>query len=438
MSEQTRESAPAPLSLPENPNLEWLRKQAKRRLQKLRNINPKSQLAEAQFELAKEYGFPSWRALKAHVDSLTIDGKLVEAARKGDFTTLALLLDKYPERLYLRIPPYEWTLLHAAAHKGQLAAVDLLLKRGLDVNTREKGDNTHAMHWAAAAAHLDVVRRLAEAGGDVIGHGDDHELEVIGWAIGWDGCDDEAHREVANFLIGRGASHHIFSAIAANLPDEVRRIVAQDASALMRRMSRNENHQTPLHFAVRRKRPQMVALLLELGADPLAVDGSGFSAAVYATAPDIDRPIMELIRAMLAKELDSAAHGYRDPRIEMMDVVAALSAAEWVLAARLVDQNPKLLNSGVLHLMSKRGDLPAAKWLLDHGANPNARWAHWDSDVTPLHLAVFADHLAIVSLLLEMGADPRIHDSKHDADARGWADFFNRREILDMLKRQKT
>ena len=102
---------------------------------------------------------------------------------------------------------------------------------------------------AAAAGHLDVVRRLADAGGDVTGHGDDHELEVIGWATCWDGCDDGAHRAVAEFLIGRGALHHIFSAIAMNLADEVRRIVAHDPAALNRRMSRNEDHQLPLHFS---------------------------------------------------------------------------------------------------------------------------------------------------------------------------------------------
>ena len=59
MSEQTRESAYPALSLPENPNLEWLRKQAKHRLQELRQCDPSAKLAEAQFELAKEYGFPS-------------------------------------------------------------------------------------------------------------------------------------------------------------------------------------------------------------------------------------------------------------------------------------------------------------------------------------------------------------------------------------------
>lgn len=434
MSEQTRESAPALLSLPENPNLEWLRKQAKRRLEEIRQRDPSAKLAEAQFELAKQYKFPSWRALKAHVDSLAIDGQLIEAARKDDVGTLASLLDQYPEKLHLRIPPYEWTLLHTAAQHGHTAAVDLLLKRGLHANTREKGDNTYALHWAATAGHLEVVRCLVEAGGDVIGHGDDHELEVIGWATGWDGCDDEAHRAVAEFLLSRGARHHIFSAIAANLPDVVRQIVAQDPSALARRMSRNENHQTPLHFAVQRRRPEIVALLLELGADPLAVDGSGFPAAAYATSPDIDRPIMERIHMMLAAELDSAVRGHRDARVRMMDLVAALTLGEWDLAAQLTDDNRKLLNSGVLHLMSKRGDVPAARWLLDHGADPNGRWAHWDSEVTPLHLATFGDHSTIVRVLLDAGADPRIHDTKHHADAHGWADFFHRNEIAEMLK----
>ena len=434
MAEPTRESAPAPLSLPESPNLDWLRKQAKRRLEQLRYANPRVKLAEAQFELAKQYGFSSWRALKAHVDGLTKDGQLVEATRTGSVATLAALLDQHPEKLYLRIPPYEWTLLHTAAQNGQLAIVDLLLKRGLDVNTREKGDNTYAMHWAAAAGHLDVVRRLADAGGDVVGRGDDHELEVIGWATGWEGCDDAAHRAVANFLISRGARHHIFSAIAANLPDEVRQIVAEDPSALSRRMSRNENHQTPLHFAVQRRRTGMVALLLELGADPLAVDGSGFPAAVYATAPDTDRPVMQRIRTMLSAELDSAARGHRDPHIQTMDVVAALALGEWELAARLVRENPEVLNRGLLHLMAKRNDLAAAKWLLDHDADPNARWAHWDAEVTSLHLAVFADHVSMVRLLLEAGADPTIRDSKHKSDVLGWADFFRRREIVRMLK----
>jgi ankyrin repeat protein len=430
MSEQTHGSA----SLPESPNLDWLRKQARRRLNELRKTDPSVKLADAQFDLSKQYGFTSWRALKTHVDSLTIDGQLFAAAREGDVNTLKTLLDKYPDKLYARAKPYEWTLLHAAAQKGHFAAVDLLLKRGIDANTREKGDNTYAMHWAAAAGHIDVVQRLAGAGGDVVGHGDDHEMEIIGWASCWEGCNDATHRAVIDFLVSRGARHHIFSAIAMNLTDEVRRIVAADPGALNSRMSRNEEHQLPLHFAVRMNRPTMVALLVELGADPLAGDGSGLPAAAYATSPNVDRQVMEKIRAMTAAELVSAERGHRPARSREMDLIAALALGDWEMAERLLCDNTQLLaTGGALHLMAKRNNVAAVKWLLDHGADPSARWAHWDSDVTPLHLAILGNHPGIVRLLLARGADPSINDSKHHADAMGWADFFRRKEIIEIL-----
>jgi ankyrin repeat protein len=419
MSEPAGGPAPASLSLPDSPNLEWLRK---RHLDALRKTNRAARLADAQFDLAKQYGFSSWRALKAHVDSLTVDGQLFDAARNGDVDRLATLLDRHPEKLHVRDKHYEWSLLLHAAHNGHLAAVELLLGRGLDVNTREKGDNTYAMHWAAAAGHLDVVRRLADAGGDVVGRGDDHELEVIGWATGWDGCDNATHRAMAEFLVSRGARHHIFSAIAINDVDEVRRVLAADPTALDRKMSHNENDQLPLHFAVRTNRPEMVALLLELGADPLGRDGTGYPAAVYATSPGIDRPVLE-----------SIARGGN------MDLFTALALGDWDAAERhfrdgrsVID--PRGDNDGVLHLMAKRGDAAAVKWLLDHGADPNARWPHWDAVVTPLHLAAWGGNPDVVRLLLAAGADPTIRDSKYDGDALGWAEHFRRPQIVQLLK----
>ena len=434
MTEQTPQSASAPLSMPDAPNLDWLRKQAKRQLDELRKANPDAKLADAQLDLARQYGFSSWRALKSHIDSLTVDGQLFDAAKKGDVGTLTTLLDIYPEKLQARNKPYEHTLLHLAAEAGQLAAVDFLLRRGLDVNSREKGDNTYAMHWAAAAGHLDVVRRLADAGGDVVGHGDDHELEVIGWASCWPECDDAAHRAIAEFLLSRGAHHHIYSAIALNLPNEVRRIVAANPSTLNSRLSRNENNQMPLHYAVMKNRPEMVGLLLDLGADPLAVDAAGMTAAAYALSPEIDRRVMEKIRAMTSSELMSATRGARPSRGSTMDLVANLALGDWETAERLVRENPKLLDTGALHLMAKRNNLTAAKWLLDHGADPNARWAHWEAEVTPLHLAASQGHADVVRLLLAAGADASIRDSTHDADALGWAEFFRQPEIIQILK----
>ncbi len=54
--------------LPEHPSLEYLRKQAKNRLQELRRIDPDAKLATALLNVAREHGFSSWRALKAQVD----------------------------------------------------------------------------------------------------------------------------------------------------------------------------------------------------------------------------------------------------------------------------------------------------------------------------------------------------------------------------------
>jgi ankyrin repeat protein len=83
--------------------------------------------------------------------------------------------------------------------------------------------------------------------------------------------------------------------------------------------------------------------------------------------------------------------------------------------------------------MAKRNDVEAVAWLLQRGANPNAGWAHWDSEVTPLHLAAAQGHEQIVRLLLASGADPAIHDSKHDSDVRGWAEYFRKPAVARVL-----
>ena len=435
MSDETSGSAPA-RALPDAPSLEWLRKQAKQRLALLREHDPATRLADAQLALAREYGFRSWRALKAHVDSLTLDGQLFDAAERGDAVSLGRLLDAQPEKLGVRKAPYAWSLLHVAAHNGQADVVQLLLTRGLDVNTRERGDNTYPIHWAAAAGHGYVVRQLIDAGADVIGAGDDHALEVIGWATCWDGCDDDAHRAIADMLVRHGARHHVFSLIALNRADELRRLVAADPSTLNRRMSRNESHATPLHFAVKMRRPAMIALLIELGADPLAVDADGFPPAAYAMSPDADHAMMQRIREMTSAELVSAERGQRTPRAQALDLLAALALHDWETAGRLARADPRLLYSsrGTLHLAAKRGDAPAVRWLLDHGALPNGLWPHWDANVTPLHMAVLGGHAEIVGILRDAGADPTIEDSKHHSGALGWAEFFRRDDLVSLLQ----
>jgi ankyrin repeat protein len=309
--------------------------------------------------------------------------------------------------------------LFRAAHAGDLPAVRDLLAAGHDPNAREDGDNTTPMHWAAAAGHLDVVRALADAGGDVIGSGDDHELTIIGWATAWDGCDNAAHRAVADFLVSRGARHTIISAVAFGLEDEVRQIASQDPTAVGRAMSHNEGFQLPLHFAVRKNLPRMVELLLELGADPDGRDGSGYGASAYATEARADRAILEWHRT------DSKP-----------GLLTAVALGDWVAAEKIVEEDSTAVNrDGILHLMSKRGDRDAVEWLLRRGSNPNALWNHWDAIVTPMHLAALFGHAAIVRILLDSGADPTVHDSMHDSDPRGWAEHAGRLEVIKEIER---
>ena len=53
--------------LPPTPNFDHLKKQAKELLAELLPQHPDLRLADAQRRLARDYGFPSWAALKAHV-----------------------------------------------------------------------------------------------------------------------------------------------------------------------------------------------------------------------------------------------------------------------------------------------------------------------------------------------------------------------------------
>ena len=72
--------------LPKHHSLEYLKKAAKDRLRELRQKHPKTKLAEAQLAVAREYGFASWRAMKAEVERrLSGDvGRFFEACANAD------------------------------------------------------------------------------------------------------------------------------------------------------------------------------------------------------------------------------------------------------------------------------------------------------------------------------------------------------------------
>jgi uncharacterized glyoxalase superfamily protein PhnB len=287
----------------------------------LRASDPAAKLHQAQLAVAQDYGFPSWRALKAQVDALSLDGQIFAAATQGRAGDLARLLDAHPQKLSLTGGQWKTPLLHLAASEGRLDCVDVILARGFDPNSRDRLDKASALHWAAQGGHIAVIDRLLSAGIDIDGDGDDHQIGVLGWAT----CFKQVQREAAEHLLARGARPTIFSAVALDRADLVRRLVEDDRSQLAQRMSPFEQHRTPLHLAVLKKLPPMVSLLLELGADPSAKDDRGNTPLNYADSRK-DKTIVDTLIAAGANPQEQNMNRFESvvPILSVKNVPAAI------------------------------------------------------------------------------------------------------------------
>jgi hypothetical protein len=100
-----------------------------------RTATPESfALHDAQFVLARSYGFDSWPKLKAAVDGVTT-ARLHDAVQKGDVGAVRALLARRPEIVDLmRGGPagFEIRALHIAVMQRDVAMARLLLEAGAD------------------------------------------------------------------------------------------------------------------------------------------------------------------------------------------------------------------------------------------------------------------------------------------------------------------
>lgn len=392
-----------PLNLPERASYEYLKKLAKERLALLRTRNPGAKLADAQLSIARAYGFSSWRALKAEMDIRQAPhvAEFMRACVAGDLETLRELLQRDPSLARERLAGGT-TGLHLGVRHPQ--TVRLLIDHAADPNARDVGDNATPLHFAAGAGILESVRTLLDAGADVHGNGDLHNGGVIGWAA------REGNEAVVNLLLERGARHHIFSAMALRDRDLVQKLVEENPDCLLRRRSRFENAQTPVHaafappdglgFLAGQPDYTMLELLIELGADLEATDDKGRTPLAIALLRG-DHEATGLLRAAGAKEPPAPREEQRPSAEEMISVAKSVKKVSPMFAVRDMRATVRWYQSIGFTLADEyedSGDLVFARltfgngeFTLGPGGNPGPRdvslWFFTDR-VEPLYKAL--------------------------------------------------
>ena len=287
--------------LPAVPNLEHLKNQARallddrspaaaERFAAQSIVQPK--LADALHVIAREYGFATWPALKTYVELGSEDAitALIAAIKSDDAQALRKVLARHPEvraAIDEPLPGYGFDepALLAAVHKQNQEMVDALLDFGANVNERSR--------W---------------------------------WAGGFGGL-DFASPELAEHLIGRGATLDIHSAARLGKVDHVGAMLAADQALVH---ARGGDGQLPLHFAAT---VEIARMLVEAGAELDAKDLDHESTAVQfmvSTKPERH----EVARYLIAQGAKA-------------DLLAAAAVGDLALVERLLNEDPENIRMSV-------------------------------------------------------------------------------------------
>ena len=458
-------------SLPSRPDLAHQRKLAKELLRAFRNGDPDAiarvraalpdkpaiGLGDAQFVLAREYGFRSWAEMKRHVETLprspaTTPEDVIEAARaalgRDDVAALRGLLERHPDlgaMLNEPIFPFDSpVLVHVAPH-GDAALVDLLLEFGADPNRRSDwwAGGFHALHVArgdvaerllaagaepdaCAAANLDRPELLArmleedpsrvhERGGDgqtPLHFARSREVADLLLAAGADiDARDRDHRAtpaqwmldrrrdagryaLAGYLVDRGATTDIFLAAALGRTERFREMVAADPSLLELRTAQGDYAAKPP------------------SAEHIYTWTIGQHLTALQVAAQFEHPdVLEAIADIAT------------PRQRLL---AALAGGDGEAARALVREDPGLLDR--LGPADRRA-LPDAGWAADPGAVALMLELGFDPRVTTsggatvLHTAAWQGSAACVEIVLRHPAARsllEVPDAEFGATPLGW------------------
>src|SRR6202163_2990242 len=175
-----RRTHPPARAMRETPDIDQLKRQARELLEAYRAQSPDAvievgahhrtatpetfALHDAQFVLARSYGFESWPKLKAAVDGVTTT-RLHEAVRAGDVGAAGALLARRPEIVdLLRGGPsgFEIRALHIAVMQRDVEMTRLLLEAGADTRAGiwPNRDATGPLTIAEERGHDEIVAMI--------------------------------------------------------------------------------------------------------------------------------------------------------------------------------------------------------------------------------------------------------------------------------------
>jgi hypothetical protein len=439
-----------PLTLPDHPSPEHLRKQAKR-LARETGLG----LAQSQRRLAADYGFADWAALLRQVAATRGEAAspLAAAAAAADIEAVRGLLgagapvDGAPGEIGTPL----WRVCASdAPAAGRLATARLLIAAGADLRRDEAGSTP--LHEAAARGPLELVEALIAAGS--IGWlADRKHRSVLERARTGHAPDRSALIELLDRPVIRDPKFR--AAVRALQSGDLRKLSALlDAEPRLlreriiepdcyRAAPRGDYFRDPALIWFVANNPTLIKqmpanieaitqAMIDRGVKPADLDYA--LELVITSAPAREQghqlPLLAVLTRAGAKASPAATDGALAHR-ELAPVRALVAAGAPVtleiasglgldaeVAHALPGSTPTGRQMALAHA-AINGHAEAARLILDAGADLNAN-TPVHSHATPLHHAALYDHVEVVRLLLARGANPQARDTLWDGTPLDW------------------
>jgi ankyrin repeat protein len=263
-------------------------------------------------------------------------------------------------------------------------------------------------------------------------------------------------------------------AVVSGDADTLRSMLAADPGLVRARSSRN-HHATLLHYVAangvegsRQKTPanavEIAAILLDAGAEPDALaDMYDAKCTTMSMLVSSAHPAQAGVQAQLAEllldrgaafegpgtnwqsaVLTALAFGYRETAEALAKRGAPIATLGAAAGLGRLDDVKRLLpeadareQHAATALAAQHGQADVLRLLLDAGEDPNRYNPEgYHGHSTPLHQAVWAEHMDVVRLLVERGARLDLEDRIYHGTPLRWAIFGEKNRAAEYLRAQ--